>query len=125
MYFRFRNIKNRGAIGYDIICNPYKILAPYYVTEALHMKRKIVSYYIRWASATFNKDIAKFINLRPGITLEPLDKVDGRIILRWIFSTWDKGHEMDLSGSGKGQVAGCCNRGNEPSGSIKSGKFFD
>jgi hypothetical protein len=55
------------------------------------MKRKIVSYYIRWASATFNKDTAKIVNLRPEIILEPLDKVDGRIILRWIFSTWDKG----------------------------------
>jgi len=82
MYFRFRNIKNRGAIGYNIICNPYKILAPYCVTEALHIKRKIVSYYIRWASATFDKNIAKIVYMRPEITLEPLDKVEGRIILR-------------------------------------------
>jgi hypothetical protein len=26
--------------------------------------------------------------------------VDGRIILRWIFKNWDKGHGLDLSGSG-------------------------
>jgi hypothetical protein len=27
--------------------------------------------------------------------------------------------------SGYGQVAGCCDLGNEPSGSIKCGKFLD
>jgi hypothetical protein len=32
---------------------------------------------------------------------------------------------LDSSGSGKGQVAGCCKRGNEHSGSIKCGKFLD
>jgi hypothetical protein len=125
MNFMFRNINNRGAIVYNIICNLYKIIAPYCVTDDLHIKRKILSYYIRWVSATFDKDIAKIFYLRPEITLEPLNKVDGRIILRWIFSTLDKRHGLDLSGSGEGQVAGCCNRSNEPSGSIKSGKFFD
>jgi len=29
------------------------------------------------------------------------------------------------SGSGLGQVAGTCECGNEPSGSIKCGEFFD
>ena len=28
-------------------------------------------------------------------------------------------HELDRSASGQGQVAGCCELGNEPSGSIK------
>jgi L-asparaginase II len=30
---------------------------------------------------------------------------------------------MDCSGSGQGQVAGCCERDNEPSGFIKLGIF--
>jgi hypothetical protein len=32
------------------------------------------------------------------------------------------GHGLDRSGSGQGQVAGCCGCGNEPSGSIKCEK---
>ena len=32
---------------------------------------------------------------------------------------------LDLSGSGQGQVAGTCEYGNEPSGSIKCGEFLD
>jgi hypothetical protein len=35
------------------------------------------------------------------------------------------GHVPDLSGSGQGQVAGCCEGGHKPSGSIKCGKFLD
>jgi len=46
---------------------------------------------------------------------------DGRIILRWIFRKW--GYGLDRAGSGRGQVAGTCECGNEPSGSIKCGKF--
>jgi hypothetical protein len=38
---------------------------------------------------------------------------------------WDGGHGLDLSGSGKGQVLGTCECGNEPSGSVKRGEFFD
>ena len=34
------------------------------------------------------------------------------------------GHELDLFGSGVGQVAGTCKRGNEPSGSIKRGGIY-
>jgi hypothetical protein len=30
---------------------------------------------------------------------------------------------LDLSDSGQGQVVGCCEDGNEPSGFIKSGEF--
>jgi hypothetical protein len=41
--------------------------------------------------------------------------VDGRIILRWIFREWDEGHGLDRSAT----VAGTCECGNEPSGSIK------
>ena len=36
---------------------------------------------------------------------------------------WEDG--QDRSGSGKGQVAGCCECGNEPSGSIQCGKFLE
>jgi hypothetical protein len=45
--------------------------------------------------------------------------VDGRIILKWVFDRRDGGHGLDRSDSGPGQVAGCCECGNEPSGCIK------
>jgi hypothetical protein len=32
---------------------------------------------------------------------------------------------LDSSGSGQGPVADCCERGNEPLGSIKDGEFLD
>ena len=32
---------------------------------------------------------------------------------------------LDWAGSGEGQVAGACECGEEPSGSIKRGKFLD
>jgi hypothetical protein len=32
---------------------------------------------------------------------------------------------LDASGLGEGPVAGCCERGNDPSGSIKGRKFLD
>jgi hypothetical protein len=35
------------------------------------------------------------------------------------------GHGLDLAGSGQGQVAGSCECGNEPPGSIKCGEFLD
>ena len=57
----------------------------------------------------------------------PLGKptVDGRIILKRIFKKWDEGHGQARSGSGQGQVEGCCECGNEPSGSIKCREFLD
>jgi hypothetical protein len=51
--------------------------------------------------------------------------VDGRIILRWIFKEWDGWAWIGLSGSGYGQAAGTCERGNEPSSFIKRGEFLD
>jgi hypothetical protein len=33
-------------------------------------------------------------------------------------------YELDSSGSGGGPVMGCCEHGNEPSGSMKGGQFF-
>jgi hypothetical protein len=36
---------------------------------------------------------------------------------------WEGG--LDASGSGQGAVVGSCEHGNEPSGSIKGGEFFD
>jgi hypothetical protein len=51
--------------------------------------------------------------------------VNGRIILRWIFREWDRGHGLDRAGSGQGQVAGCCECGNELSGSIKCEEFLE
>jgi hypothetical protein len=35
------------------------------------------------------------------------------------------GHGLDRAGSGHGQAAGTCKRGNKPSGSIKCGEFLD
>jgi hypothetical protein len=35
------------------------------------------------------------------------------------------GHGLDQSGSGSGQVAGSCEYGDEPSGSIKCRKFLE
>jgi hypothetical protein len=51
--------------------------------------------------------------------------VDERIILRWVFRKWDVVCGLDLSGSGHGTAAVTCECGNEPSGSIKCGKFLD
>jgi len=48
--------------------------------------------------------------------------VDGKIILKRIFNTWDGG---GLFGSGHGEVVSCCESGNEPSGFIKCGEFLD
>jgi hypothetical protein len=50
--------------------------------------------------------------------------VDGRIILRWISGNW-MGYGLDRAGSEYRQVAGTCECGNEPSGSMKCGEFFD
>ena len=35
------------------------------------------------------------------------------------------GYGLDRAGSGQGQVAGTCDCGNDPSGSIKCGEFLD
>jgi hypothetical protein len=45
------------------------------------------------------------------------------MILKWTFEKWDEEHGLDRSGSGKGHEAGCCENGNEPSGSKKFAKF--
>ena len=50
---------------------------------------------------------------------------DGRIILRWIFRKWDEEVWNRSIWLRIGQVAGCCECGNEPSGSIKCGEFLD
>ena len=51
-------------------------------------------------------------------------EVDGRIILKWILKRWDR-QVLDWSHSEWGQVAGCCECGNGPSGSIKCGQFLE
>ena len=43
--------------------------------------------------------------------------LDGRK-LKWIFEKWDGGYGLDRSDSGQGHVAGSCECGDEPSGSI-------
>jgi hypothetical protein len=50
--------------------------------------------------------------------------VEWRIILKWIFDKWNTKHELDRSGSEKGQEVSCkCD--NKPSGSIKYWKVLD
>ena len=51
--------------------------------------------------------------------------VDWRIVLRRIFRKWMWGRVLDRAGSGQGEMAGKCESGNEPSGSIKYGDFLD
>jgi hypothetical protein len=51
--------------------------------------------------------------------------VDGRIILRWIFSKWTVGARTGLIWIKIGKVSGTCECGNEPSGSVKCGEFID
>jgi hypothetical protein len=51
--------------------------------------------------------------------------IDGRIKLRWVFMKWDGGHGLFRACSEHGQVVGTCERGNEPSGSIKWGEILD
>jgi hypothetical protein len=51
--------------------------------------------------------------------------VDGRIVLKWVFKKWDVGVWTESIGLRQGEVAGSCECGNEPSGSIKSGKFLE
>jgi hypothetical protein len=51
--------------------------------------------------------------------------VDGRKILKWIFERLYGGHRLDRSGSGLGQVPGCCECGDETSGFIICGEFLE
>jgi len=48
--------------------------------------------------------------------------VDVRIIIKWVFKKY---HRLGCSGSILVEVAGACDCGNEPSGSIKFGQFLD
>jgi hypothetical protein len=49
--------------------------------------------------------------------------IDGRIMLKWIFERMDVGEEgIDWTG---GQLAGSCEYGDEPSGSIKCREFLE
>jgi hypothetical protein len=53
--------------------------------------------------------------------------VDGRIILQWIFKTWDGvGMDwIDLAQDKDGWRAGDCECSNKPSSSINCGEFLD
>jgi hypothetical protein len=51
--------------------------------------------------------------------------VDGNIILRWIFRMWNVEAWTGSLWLRIGKVWGICECGNEPSGSIKCGKFLD
>jgi hypothetical protein len=51
--------------------------------------------------------------------------LDGSIILRPIFGKWDVGVWTGLGWLRIGTGGGRCECGNEPSGSIKRGEFFD
>jgi hypothetical protein len=51
--------------------------------------------------------------------------VAGRIILRWLFRKYVVGVWTGLSWLRIGTLAGTCEYGNEPSGSIRCGEFLD
>ena len=51
--------------------------------------------------------------------------IGGLIILKRIFKTWVGGHGLDLSGSEKVQVVGCCECVKELSGAIECEEFLD
>jgi hypothetical protein len=63
-------------------------------------------------------------NFREGYHLKD-PGIDGSMILKGIFDKWVEGHGLNRSGSGYGQVAGCCECGNEPLASVKCGEFSD
>jgi hypothetical protein len=51
--------------------------------------------------------------------------VEGRMIVKWVFKKWAGVNGLDSPWSGQEQVAGSCECGTEPVGSIKFGKFID
>jgi hypothetical protein len=51
--------------------------------------------------------------------------IGGKIILRWTYGDRDRCGELDSAGSGYGPVAGFCEHGDEPSGSIRKQDIFD
>jgi hypothetical protein len=61
-------------------------------------------------------------NLKEGGNFEDLS-ADGRLLLKHL--NYDGGGVQDLSGSGQGQVARCCEPGNEPAGYIKCRELRD
>jgi hypothetical protein len=50
--------------------------------------------------------------------------VCGRITLKWTLGDRDRWGELDSAGSGSGPVAGFCEHGSEPSGSIRKQDIF-
>jgi hypothetical protein len=50
--------------------------------------------------------------------------VDEGIILKWVLQNNMQRCELDLSCSEQGQMVDCCERSNEPSGSIKCEEFL-
>jgi len=50
--------------------------------------------------------------------------IDENVILKWISRKQRWGYWINLSGSGQEPVAGFCDRGNEPSGSVKAEEFL-
>jgi hypothetical protein len=80
-----------------------------YVPRVLKFLHKPKSYVNWWGSRRERDHLED-----PGI--------DGRIIIRWFFRKW---LGLNRVGSGQGQVAGTCECGIEPSGSIKCGEFLD
>jgi len=52
-------------------------------------------------------------------------RIDGRIILRWIFSKWDVGAWTESIWLRIGEGSRNLKFGNEPSGSIKHREFLD
>ena len=101
----------------DLYCSP-------------NIVRVIKSGRVRWAGIIAHtgerRGIHRVLEGKPG-GKRPLGRteLDVRIILKWVFSKWGTRHGLDQTCSGQGQVAGTCECGNEPSGSVKCGEFLD
>jgi hypothetical protein len=79
---------------------------------------------MRWVEHVWVQTGFQWGDLRERYHLEDPD-LNGRIILKWILRHWIGGHGLDWSGLEHGNIAGFCECGNEPSGTIKCGEFFD
>ena len=103
---------------FKILTFSHQILLFHFINQELYeMYWTNVTRVIESRRIRRTEHVARTGNLRKRDHLEDLG-VDRRRVLKW------GGHRLDLSGSGQGQAAGCCECGSEPSDSIKCGNFL-
>jgi hypothetical protein len=102
----------------------------YALYSSLNIVRLIKSRRLRWAGY-----VAR-MGERRGAYRVLVGKPEGRIPLgihrckwedniKWMFERLDGSHRLDQSGSGQGHVAGSCEYGDKPSGSLNCGEFLE